>query len=129
MPRQVFRSGPFSHVFAQAVRIGDAIHLAGQVAVDESGELVGHGDLVAQVSQVYANAAAALAGVGADLGAVAAETWFVTDMADFLAKGRAIGAIRRNAYGEDPPVAQTVVQVAGLYRPEALVEVQFVGRV
>jgi enamine deaminase RidA (YjgF/YER057c/UK114 family) len=40
-------------------------HLAGQCPLDGSGTLVGPGDLLAQVDQVVANIAAALASVGA----------------------------------------------------------------
>lgn len=123
--RELFRSGPFGRAYAQAVRAGDVVHVAGQVATDAQGAMVGAGDLVTQVRQVYANAAAALAMVGGGLPDVAAETWFVTDMADFVRQSRAIFEIRRQAYGDDPPVTQTVVQVTALYQPDLLVEVQF----
>ena len=41
--------------FAQAVRIGDLIYVAGQVAWDKDGEIVGKGDLLAQSRQVFKN--------------------------------------------------------------------------
>jgi enamine deaminase RidA (YjgF/YER057c/UK114 family) len=123
--REVFRSGPHRRAYAQGARIGDTIHVAGQVATNEDGSVIGEGDLEAQVRQVYANAGAVLSHFGAGLDDVAAETWYVTDMADFAQSARSIFEIRRELYNGDPPVAQTVVQVVALYRPELLVEVQF----
>lgn len=126
--RELVRSGPFARASAQAVRVGDTVHVAGQVAMDEQGAVVGAGDLQAQVRQVYDNAVAALTPLGARLTDVVAETWFVTDMADFMAQARPIFELRRSLYGGDPPVAQTVVEVRALVRPELQVEVQFVAQ-
>lgn len=123
--RELFRSGPLARAYAQGVRVGDIVHVSGQIATDEHGAVVGAGDLEAQVRQVYVNAAAVLTHFGGRLEDIAVETWFVTDMADFVRRSRPIFEIRRAAYGGDPPVTQTVVEVAALFRPDLLVEVQF----
>jgi enamine deaminase RidA (YjgF/YER057c/UK114 family) len=47
------------------VEAGRTAHLAGQCPLDERGDLVGEGDLVAQVDQVVANALLALQAVDA----------------------------------------------------------------
>lgn len=47
------------------VEAGRTAHLAGQCPLDETGTLVGAGDLLAQVDQVAANAQVALAAAGA----------------------------------------------------------------
>lgn len=39
--------------YSQAVRVGDVLHVSGQVAVDERGEVVGRGDIRAHVEQVF----------------------------------------------------------------------------
>lgn len=127
MQRQEFRSGPLKRLFAQAVRVGDAIHIAGQVAMDEHGEIVSREDLLGQVRQVYRNVEAVLAQVGARPQHLVSETWYVVDMADFIRNGAEISGLRRDVYGGDPPVAQTVVEVRALFRPEVLVEIQFVA--
>src|SRR5215475_8871542 len=52
----------FSHAVRQ--RGGDTLHLAGQVAWDSTGKLVGAGDLAAQTRQALANLRAVLAAAG-----------------------------------------------------------------
>lgn len=47
------------------VKAGELVFIAGQVATDPSGNLVGAGDFDAQCAQTFANIAAALASVGA----------------------------------------------------------------
>lgn len=43
--------------YAQGVRVGDVIYLAGQICHDEAGDLVGLGDLGTQMRQAYVNVA------------------------------------------------------------------------
>ena len=50
-----------------AVRFGDCIAVSGQVALNESGELVGRDDFDAQIEQCFANLAAVLEQAGGTL--------------------------------------------------------------
>jgi hypothetical protein len=59
--KQVVRYGPLEDFIAQGVRVGDTIHLSGQVSVDAAGVTVAPGDIVGQVRQAYANVAEVLA--------------------------------------------------------------------
>lgn len=60
-----------------AVATGNTqIHLAGQVAWDENGELVAD-DLAGQVAQVYRNVAKGLAAAGATFHDVVRFTWYI----------------------------------------------------
>ena len=52
------------------------VHLAGQVAWDEHGNLVAPGDLAGQVAQVYRNVAKALDAAGATFHDVVRITWY-----------------------------------------------------
>jgi enamine deaminase RidA (YjgF/YER057c/UK114 family) len=105
---------------------GRTIYVAGQVALDQQGRLVGDGDFLAQCRQTFANVGRALAAAGADFTHVVKLTSFVTDanaLADFRAArdevlGPALGA---------PPPASTLVQVAQLFRPEFMVEIEAVA--
>ncbi len=58
------------------------LHIAGQVAVDAAGNLVGAGDVAAQTAQVFANLGQALRSAGADFGNVVKLTTYLTDAAD-----------------------------------------------
>ena len=48
----------YSHV----AKVGNTVYLAGQIALDPTGALVGEGDIEAQAEQVYANLQAILDG-------------------------------------------------------------------
>ena len=55
----------YSHVVS--ARGGRTIYVAGQVALDTKGQLVGEGDLAAQTRQVFANLDVALKAAGRQL--------------------------------------------------------------
>ncbi|MYE47134.1 MAG: RidA family protein [Chloroflexi bacterium] len=115
--------------YAQAVRAGDAVYVSGQIARDEGGELVGAGDMAAQMRAVYANIARALAPFGADLANVVEEVTYVTDVA---AASEVAGEVRHEAYGvpagEPIEVASTLVQVVALAHPDFMVEIRCTAR-
>lgn len=66
--------------YAQAVRVGDTIYLSGQVSHDDEGNIVGEGDMEAQMRQAYANIEKVLAQYGAGMDNLVDEILFVTDM-------------------------------------------------
>jgi enamine deaminase RidA (YjgF/YER057c/UK114 family) len=57
---------PYTHVVQ--VHGGRTIYIAGQVAFDRSGNVVGKGDFAAQATQVFENLKSALAAGGATFG-------------------------------------------------------------
>jgi enamine deaminase RidA (YjgF/YER057c/UK114 family) len=105
--------------YSRAVRVGDAVHVAGTTATDESGAIVGLGDPYAQAKQIIANIAAALTRAGASLEDVVRTRIFVTDITQWEAVGRAHG----EAFAAIRP-ACTMVEVARLIAPEILVEIE-----
>jgi enamine deaminase RidA (YjgF/YER057c/UK114 family) len=64
------------------VKAGELVFIAGQVATDRSGKLVGAGDFDAQCAQTFANIAAALASVGAGWGNVVEFTTYLVHSQD-----------------------------------------------
>ena len=99
---------------------GDLIVIAGQVALDVTGTLVGPGDFAAQTEQVFRNLVAALEAVGATASDLVKLTTFVTDLSQ-LATFR---AVRDRFLDPAHPPASTLVQVPRLFRPEFLIEVE-----
>lgn len=75
------KSLPPSPGYSQVVKVtgGQTIYLAGQVALDTSRNLVGHGDFRAQAQQVFENLKAALAAAGADFSHVVKLNMYVLD--------------------------------------------------
>lgn len=116
-PDDVAPGNGYSHVVSAT---GRWIAIAGQVALDTEGEVVGVGDAGAQARQVFANLDRCLAAAGATFADVAKLNFYVTDIA-------ALPAIRtaRDQYVDtvNPP-ASTAVQVMGLFRPELILEVE-----
>ncbi|MBF7730021.1 Rid family hydrolase [Pseudomonas sp. N040] len=120
-----YRSGPYKEYFAQAVRVGNALYLAGQVGVDAHGVVAA--DLPGQVELAYANIRRVLAKFGATLDNLVDETFFVTDMQELMSQLEAVYARRQQAYGKPPEVAQTVVQVSALLLPELKIEIKCIA--
>ncbi|WP_435849134.1 Rid family hydrolase [Streptomyces lavendulocolor] len=115
-PPGVAPSSGYTHVVSGRGRLAA---IAGQMAFDTEGELVGPGDPVAQARQVFTNMERCLAAAGATFDDVVKLTYYVTDIAfvpDVL-------AVRDEFVGTRRPPASTVVQVVALYRPDLLLEV------
>ncbi len=110
--------GPYS----QAVRVGDLVFTAGQVALRPDGTFV-DGSVAEQTEQVMRNLAAVLEAAGTGFEHVVKATCFLTDMATFDEFNRVYGS-----YFTGEPPARSTVAVAGLPKGAA-VEVELVARV
>ena len=97
---------------------GRTIYVAGQLARDKDGALVGKGDMGAQIRQVCENLRLALAAAGADVRHLVKTNTYVTDI-DLFFK---FIDVRNAFFGDDPPVS-TTVEVQRLAGPDFLVEI------
>jgi reactive intermediate/imine deaminase len=113
----------YTHV-VEVTGPGKTIYIAGQVALDKDGNLVGAGDMKAQAEQVFKNLEAALAAGGAKFADVVKMNTYVTDMD----KAPAVREVRARYFGEATP-ASTLVQVVRLARPELLLEIEVIAAV
>ncbi len=107
--------------YAQAVRVGNTIYLAGQVSHDDDGSIVGESNMELQMRQAYANVRKVLARYGATIENVVEETLFVTRMDEAF---RARAACRDEVFGGHTELASTIVQVERLAFPELMVEIK-----
>ena len=110
--------------YHQAVKAGNTIYLAGQVALDENGEVVGKGDFEAQHRQCFENIRRILAAAGAKMSDIVWILWFLKDMREG-SKVRTLPAYREYFGKNDPP--GTCVQISNLGTPELLLEVQVIA--
>ena len=115
-PSDVAPGFGYSHVVAATGRL---IAISGQVALDETGRLVGPGDPEAQARQVFENLRRCLAAADATFVDVVKLTVYVTDLATMTA----VRAVRDEYVDTTRPPASSAVQVAGLVLPELLLEI------
>jgi reactive intermediate/imine deaminase len=104
------------------VKAGNLMFLAGQVALDAEGNVVGEGNMVAQVRQVLENMKTVLGSEGADFSNIVKINIFTTDIEGF----REAADVRREYFGGHPP-ASTLVQIERLARPVFLVEIEAIA--
>jgi enamine deaminase RidA (YjgF/YER057c/UK114 family) len=101
------------------------IYTAGQVSIDERGELVGGDDLAAQTAQAMRNLGLALAAAGAGYADIVKITTYVVK---YRPEQRAvIGKARAPFFASGEPPASTLVGVAALALPDWLVEIEAVA--
>ena len=121
MAREVFFPYPNNKPvgFSPVARVGKQIFVAGQVANDANGVLVGVGDARAQTEQCFKNVEAALQAAGAGWDDVTKITCFLVNADDYAAYAE----VRNGIFPENGPASSTVI-VTVLVRPEMLVEVE-----
>ncbi len=110
----------YSHVVD--VQSGRTIYIAGQVALDKSGNVVGKGNFAAQTTQVFENLKFALAAAGATFDNVVKLNTYVTDMSQV----QTLRDTRAKYYGKNAP-ASTLVQVGKLAREELMIEIEAIA--
>jgi enamine deaminase RidA (YjgF/YER057c/UK114 family) len=113
----------FSHGIVAAE--GRTLHVAGQIAVDAGGSVVGD-DFATQFDAALANVVAVVEAAGGTPGHVVAMTVFTTDIDGYRASRRALGGVWRHHMGLHFP-AMALVGVAALVEPGALVEITAVA--
>ena len=103
---------------------GQLLFLKGQVALDAAGEIVGRGDMAAQVRQALENIRLALAAVGGTMADVLTLTQHTTDIEAFMQTGEV-----RRTYFQPPYPVTTTVEVRRLYDPALLIEITAVAEI
>jgi enamine deaminase RidA (YjgF/YER057c/UK114 family) len=105
---------PVGYSYGFEARGGRLLFIAGQVARNGAGHVVGKGDLVAQFRQVCENMKAVLETAGGGFADVVKLTLYVLDVDDYRRQTQAIGAVYREYFGRHYP-AMTLVGARDLY--------------
>ena len=111
----------YSHIVE--VRGGRTLYIAGQLALDQNGKLVGAGDFRAQVKQVFENLKTRLEEGGASFKDVVKLNYYLTDASDL----QALRDTRDSYINTESPPASTLVVVKQLVREEFLIEVEAIA--
>ena len=111
--------GPYS----QAIKVGEFVYTAGQLALDPvTGEIVG-GGIEAQTRRVLQNLTEVLKAAGSGMDKVIKTTVFMVNLAEF----NKMNAVYAEFFPKDPP-ARSTVQVAALPKM-GVVEIEVVALV
>jgi 2-iminobutanoate/2-iminopropanoate deaminase len=113
-----------SPAFSPGVQAGEFLFVSGQVAQDNNGNVVGVSDCEAQTRHVMSRIQTIVEAAGATMQDVVKITTFLTQLDNYPAFNK----VRSETFPNSPPASSTVI-VAGLVRPEFLVEVEAVVRI
>jgi enamine deaminase RidA (YjgF/YER057c/UK114 family) len=116
---------PTGYTHVVEVTGGRTIYIAGQVALDQHGNLVSAGDLRAQTQQVFANLQAALAAAGATFAHVVKLNYYLLD----ASQAAVVREVRASFVNMASPPASTLVEVRRLARDDFLVEIEAIASV
>ena len=107
--------------YSQVVRAGSLVTTAGLIALDSDGQVVGEGDVAAQVRKTLENLVVALESVGATLDDVIKTTLYLAGMGDYRAMNEVY-----NEFFESSMPARATVQAA-LVLPSLLFEMDAIA--
>jgi enamine deaminase RidA (YjgF/YER057c/UK114 family) len=108
--------------YSHAAKVGKTLYIAGQVARDVQGNLVGKGDFEAQVRQVYTNLKNILQEAGGDLKNIVKMTTILTHY-DYIESRRKI----HNEFFGDIMPPNTLMIIESLASPDYLIEVEAIA--
>lgn len=106
--------------YSRAVKMGNIVEIAGTIAYDEEGKLVGKDDPYSQTKFIIQKAEKALKQLGCSLKNVIRTRMYVTDISQWEEIGRAHGEFFR----EIKP-ASTMVEISKLVTADTLIEMEF----
>jgi enamine deaminase RidA (YjgF/YER057c/UK114 family) len=107
----------YSHV----VKAGNLVFIAGQTGTDANGNVVGD-DMTSQAKRAYGNLKTAIESVGGKVANIVKTTTYIIDRES----AKFSGPVRKELFGEILPTSALVI-VAGLGRPELLIEVEAIA--
>ena len=109
--------GPYS----QAIRVGRTVYVSGEVGADPTGTIIGP-SIGEQTHQALTNIGHILGAAGLTLDNVVATTVYLVDLTDFAGMNTEYATFFKNA-----PPARATIQVAGLPKMGALVEISAIA--
>lgn len=113
---------PSASGFTAVVKAGNTVYIAGMVAQDENGNVVGAGDTEAQTRQIWRNIEVAVTAAGGSLADIVKTTTYVTG----IEHGAAVRAVRNELFPSNPPTS-TLLVVSELANPAYVVEIESIA--
>jgi len=117
MAEEVFKT----YAFTQTIKAGNTLYLSGVAPLKgdlKSLELVGEGDMRAQIEWILEVLKRCLAAEGATFRNWVAQTVYVTSVTEFVKAAEVFNRV----FGEHTPTS-TLVEVKGLFHPQQMIEI------
>jgi len=108
--------------YSHASKVGDTLYIAGQIAQDVDGKLVGRGDFEVQVRQVYENLKNIVQEAGGTLQNIVKMTTFLTHFS-YIDTYRSV----RNQFFPEPCPPNTLLIIESLALPDYMIEVEAIA--
>ncbi len=121
-PIQLSPDQNFEHMIGQGHIVGNLVFLSGQASISPEREIVGIGDIDAQIQQAMTNVERALKAAGSGIDRIFKITIYLTDMSHF----DRVLALRKK-YFSAPWPADTTVGVQSLALPGLMVELDVIA--
>ena len=122
-PLTLYLAAPRGFNHGILVTGGRLLFLAGQDASDAEGNIVGPGDLYAQLAQILANLQAVVAEAGGQMQDITKLNVFVRDRDDYVKNLKRFGPLFRDYFGSYYP-AMALFEVTAFFKEEALIELE-----
>ena len=116
---------PAPRGYSHGTLTGNTLHLGGQTALDENMRIV-PGGIVEQFRQAFGNVLTTLREAGGLPEDLVSITLYLTDIPDYQAHGKEVGAVWRELAGPVYP-AMAGIGTTALWQPEALIEIMGVA--
>ena len=107
--------------YSHGTLAGNTLHLGGQTALDAGMRIV-PGGIVEQFRQAFGNLLTTLREAGGEPRDLVSVTLYLTDIPDYQAHGKEIGAAWRELAGRTYP-AMAGIGTTALWQPEAVIEI------
>ncbi len=125
MPKSIVTSQKVATVrgapYSSGTKAGNLVFVAGMLALDGNGQMVGRGDVAAQTRQVLDNVKAIVEAAGGRMSDVVKTTVYITNMANFAA----MNEVYKSYFASEPPARATVR--ADLVNNDFLVEIEAIA--
>lgn len=109
-------------LLSQGIQVGNLVFISGQAAMGDDGEIVGKGDFDRQADQAMRNLDRALRAAGSSMRDIVKVTIFLTSMGNLA---NVVEMRRKWFYAPYP--ADSLVEVSGLYSPDAMIEIEAIA--
>jgi len=107
--------------YSPGTKAGNLVFVAGMLALDANGQIVGRGDIGAQTRQVLDNVKAIVEAGGGRMSDITKTTVYITDMANFAT----MNELYKSYFPSEPPARATVK--ADLVNKDFLVEIDAIA--